>query len=160
MLFVLEDDSSEFSFKERFSLAFLATRPYYDRISVLPSTEYIVSRATFPDYFLHGADETTRAYARYDAMIFEKYFMPALCIAKRYFGSEVSDYMQIYNGTMHEVLGDRAELVERFEKDGKVISAKNVRELIKNGRHEEALELVPVACRSVMSFIINGKYGN
>jgi [citrate (pro-3S)-lyase] ligase len=160
LLFVLEEDSSEFSFKERFSLAFLATRPYSDRVSVLPSTEYIVSRATFPDYFLHGADETTRAYAKYDAMIFEKYFMPALSISKRYFGSEVTDYMQIYNDTMRSVLADKAEFVERFEKDGKTVSAKSVRALIKSGKYDEALSLVPVACRAVMSLIINGKYGN
>lgn len=160
LLFVLEEDLSEFSFKERFSLAFLATRPYGERTSVLPSTEYVVSRATFPDYFLHGADEATVAYAKYDAEIFKKYFMPALGIRKRYFGSESTDYMQIYNSAMREVLGDGAEVVDRVEKDGRKISAKTVRALIAEGRFDEALSLVPTSCRAVLSMLIRTKYGD
>ena len=159
LVFVLEEELSEFSFKERFSLAFLATRPYADRLSVLPSTEYVVSRSTFPDYFLHGADEATRAYARYDAEIFKKYFMPALGIRKRYFGSEVSDYMQIYNSAMTEVLGEGAEIVKRVEKNGKAVSAKTVRALINDGKYDEALSLVPTSCRAVLSMVIRSKYG-
>lgn len=160
LLFVLEEELSEFSFKERFSLAFLATRPYAERVSVLPSTEYIVSRATFPDYFLHGADEATLAYARYDAEMFKKYFMPALGIKKRYFGSEVTDYMRIYNSAMLEVLGDGAEVVDRVEKDGSVISAKTVRALIAERQYDEALSLIPVSCRAVFSMILRSKYGS
>ena len=158
LLFVLEEDLSEFSFKERFSLAFLATRQYAERVSVLPSTEYIVSRSTFPDYFLHGADEATRTYARYDAQMFKKYFMPALGIKKRYFGSEVSDYMCIYNSAMTEVLGECAEVVDRVKKDGCVISAKTVRALISEGKYDEAISLVPTSCRTVFSMILRSKY--
>ena len=160
LLFVLEEDISEFSFKERFSLAFLATRPYAERLSVLPSTEYVVSRATFPDYFLHGADEATCAYAKYDAEIFKKFFMEPLGIKKRYFGSEVTDYMQIYNGAMKSVLGDAAEIIERVKKDGETVSAKSVRRLISEGKYNEAVSLVPTACRAVFSMLIRSKYGS
>jgi len=157
ILFVLEEEGSYFSFKERYSLAFIATRPYADRISVVPSSDYIVSRSTFPDYFLHTSDAATRAYARYDALIFEKYFMPELNIKKRYLGSEITDYMQIYNESVKEVLGDRAEVVERFKDCGKEISAKEVRALIEEGRLSQALSLVPNSCRAVLSLIINAK---
>ncbi len=158
LLFVLEEDSSEFSFKERISLAFLATRPYRDKVSVLPSTDYIVSRSTFPDYFLHSADDTTRAFAKYDARLFEKYFMEPLGIVKRYFGTEESDYMKIYNSTMLEVLGDRAEVVQRFMKNGKTVSAKAVRKLLEDKKYEEALLYIPTPCRAVFSMIIGEKY--
>ena len=158
LLFVLEENSSEFSFKERISLAFLATRPYADRVSVLPSTDYIVSRATFPDYFLHTADDTTRAYAKYDALIFEKYFMKPLGIVKRYFGTEESEYMKIYNSTMLEVLKDKIEVVDRFTKGREVISAKSVRALLNSGRHAEALSYIPTPCRAVFSMLIGEKY--
>ena len=97
LLFILEEDKSEFSFKERFSLAFLATRQYGDRVCVLPSTNYIISSSTFPDYFIHEKTALTKAHAEYDAMIFEKYFMKELKISKRYMGSEVKDYMSLYN---------------------------------------------------------------
>ncbi len=157
LLFVLEEDLSEFSFKERFSLAFVAMRPYHDKVSVLPSTEYIVSKNTFPDYFLHGADETTRVYAEYDALIFKNYFMPALGISKRYFGSETSNYMKLYNQTCLEVLGKSAQVVERFAQDGKILSAKSVRALIDNGQTEEALKMLPLSCRAIMRLILGSK---
>ncbi len=157
LLFVLSEDLSYFSYKERFSLAYIATRQFGNRVSVLPSTEYIVSRATFPDYFLHGSDLATRSYAKYDAMIFEKYFMSGIGIAKRYLGSETIDYMRIYNEEVLSVLGERAEVVQRFREDGRELSAKEVRRLIEEGKREEALSLVPISCRAVFSLILNGK---
>ncbi len=157
ILFVLEEDVSEFSFKERFSLAFLATRPYFDRISVVPSTEYIVSKSTFPDYFLKNADKSTEAYAEYDALIFKNYFMQKLGICKRYFGSEKTEYMQIYNDVMHRVLGEQMEVVDRFLIDGEEISAKTFRQLIKENQIEKALQLIPVSCRMVMNLILKSK---
>ena len=157
MLFVLEEDVSEFSFKERFSLAYLATRAYSERISVLPSTEYIVSKETFPDYFLHGADEQTKSYAEYDALIFKKYFMPKLGIVKRYFGSEKTEYMKIYNETMEKTLNDAVEIVDRFIEGEEEISAKKVRALIKEGKIKEALSLIPTSNTAVMNLIISNK---
>ncbi len=157
IIFVLEEDISDFSFKERFSLAFLATRQYSERVCVLPSTEYIVSKSTFPDYFLHGADKITEAYAEYDALIFQKYFMEKLGIVKRYFGAEKTDYMQIYNKTMCKVLGDKAEIVDRFKLNGQDISAKSFRQLLKDGKNEEALDLIPLSNKAVMNMILKGK---
>ena len=157
IIFVLEEDLSEFSFKERLSLAFLATRPYAERISVVPSTDYIVSKSTFPDYFLKSADKSTEAYAEYDALIFKNYFMQKLGIVKRYFGSEQTDYMQVYNSVMKGVLGESAEVVERFSKNGETISAKTFRTLIKEGKKEQALSLIPLSCRAVMNLILNSK---
>ncbi len=157
MLFVLEEDLSEFSFKERFSLAYLAMRAYGERVSVLPSTEYIVSKETFPDYFLHGADEQTEAYAEYDALIFKKYFMPKLGIVKRYFGGEKTPYMQIYNETMKKTLGDEFSFVERFKDGEEEISAKSVRNYIKEGNIKKALSLVPTSNVALMNLIIANK---
>ncbi|MBE5754970.1 MAG: GNAT family N-acetyltransferase [Clostridiales bacterium] len=157
IIFVLEEDLSEFSFKERFSLAFLATRQFGDKVCVLPSTKYVVSKTTFPDYFLKTVDEKTEAFAEYDALIFKNFFMEKLGIAKRYFGSEKTDYMSIYNSVMERVLGDSAEFVDRFTIDGKEISAKEFRTLIKCGKQKEALELIPVSCRAVMNMILTGK---
>ena len=157
ILFVLQEEGSFFTFKERFSLAFIATRPYYDKVSVLPSTNYIVSKSTFPDYFLHNANELTRAHAEYDALIFKNYFMPALKISKRYFGSENSDYMSIYNQTCKEVLKDGCEIVDRFTLNEQEISAKKVRALIENGKVDEALNFIPNSCKALMKLILGSK---
>ena len=157
ILFVLKEDLSEFSFKERFSLAFLATRAFGERVSVLPSTDYIVSRSTFPDYFIKDCDKLTRAFAEYDAKVFEKYFISELGIVKRYFGEETTEYMQVYNQTVKNVLKEKVEIVERFCLNDKVISAKEVRKLLKNGKTNEALVLVPQSTRAVLNLINSTK---
>lgn len=157
LVFVLEEDLSYFTFKERYSLAFLATRCYGDRVCVLPSTSYVVSKSTFPDYFLHGEDQTTRAFAEYDALIFKNYFMAELGISKRYFGSEKTGYMQIYNEQMKTVLGEKAEILERFNFNDEQISAKTVRAYIEKGEIDKALQLVPQSTRAVLKMILSSK---
>ncbi len=153
LVFVLEEEGSYFGFKERYAMAYLALKPYAN-VLVLPSTKYIVSRATFPGYFLKSADETTAEYAEFDALIFRDYFMPKLGIAKRYIGTEVSDYMQIYNDTLQKVLGEKVETLPRFTENGEVVSAKKVRALISENKISEALEYVPVSNRALLSALI------
>ena len=142
LVFVLEEEGSEFSFKERFSMAYLATKPCRN-VMVLPSSRYVVSKATFPSYFLKSVDESTQEYATYDAMIFTKYFMPQLSIVKRYVGTETVDYMSVYNQTLSKVLGDKLEIVPRFEENGQVISARAVRKMLDEGKFEEAMQYIP-----------------
>lgn len=157
LVFVVEEDSSYFTFKERYAMAYLSLKPL-NNVLVLPSSQYIVSKATFPGYFLKTADETTSQYAKYDAMIFEKYFIPQLGIRKRYVGSETADYMRIYNQTLQSVLGDKLEIVPRFEEHGEVISASSVRSLIKEGKINEALQFIPRNNYSVFKAIISSKH--
>ena len=157
LVFVLEEDVSEFSFKERFSLAFLATRQYRERVCVLPSSDYVVSKATFPDYFLRSKEDVSKAHAEYDAMLFEKYFMKELNISKRYLGSEEKEYMTVYNQTLSRVLNDKLEIVERFKQDGERVSASTVRNLIKTGEREKALRFIPKSCQAVFNMIIGVK---
>lgn len=153
IVFVLEEEGSYFSFKERYALVYLTLKPY-ENVLVLPSTKYIVSRATFPGYFLKSVDETTEQYAEYDATVFKKYFMPNLSIKKRYVGSENSDYMKIYNEKLKDVLGDKVEEVERFTEKGNVISAKTVRELIKEGNVDAAAEYIPESTRQLFRALV------
>ena len=157
VLFVVEEDSSAFSFKERFSLTYLATINYRDRVCVLPSTDYVVSKSTFPDYFLHSVDQVTQAHAEYDARLFDEYFMKELGITKRYVGSESKDYMSLYNHTLKSVLTDRVEVVKRFKNDDQIISASTVRQLIKEGDFDKAIEFIPKSCHAVFNMIIATK---
>lgn len=158
LVFVLEEEGSYFTFKERYTMAYLATKPY-GNVLVLPSSKYIISKATFPGYFLKTVDDTTYEYAKYDALIFLTYFMPQLNIAKRYVGEEVSDYMRLYNQTLCEVLGDKIEVVERFKEDGEVISASTFRKLIKEGKRAEAFALIPKTNHAVVNAMLSSKNG-
>lgn len=156
LVFVLEEEGSFFSFKERFAMAYLALKPY-SNILVLPSSKYIVSKATFPGYFLKTVDETTEEYAKYDALIFREYFMPKLGICRRYVGEEISDYMLLYNDVLCKTLKEKVEVVPRFEEEGMVISASTVRGLINSGKTEEALKFIPKNNYAVFKSIIINK---
>ena len=157
LIFVLEEEGSYFTFKERYTMAYLATKPY-GNVLALPSSKYIISKATFPGYFLKTVDDTTAEYAKYDALIFLNYFIPQLNISKRYVGSEVSDYMRLYNQTLREVLGDKLELVERFKEDGEAISASKFRALVKEGKRQEAFQFIPKATHAVVNAMLSGKH--
>lgn len=156
LVFVLEEEGSYFTFKERFTMAYLATKPY-GNVLAIPSSKYIISKATFPGYFLKTVDDTTAQYAKYDALIFLNYFIPQLNISKRYVGEEVSDYMRLYNQTLAEVLGDKLEIVERFKEDGEVISASQFRSLIQEGKRGEAFQFIPKANYAVVNAMLSSK---
>lgn len=157
LVFIVEEDSSYFTFKERYAMAYLALKPM-GNVLTLPSSKYIVSQSTFPGYFLKSVDETTFEYAKCDALIFEKYFMPRLGICKRYVGEEFSNHMRIYNDTLESVLGEKLEIVKRFEEKGEVISAHRVRYLIKEGKTEKALEYIPRNNHSLLKGIIDSRH--
>lgn len=157
LVFVLEEEGSYFTFKERYTMAYLATKPN-GNVLALPSSKYIISKATFPGYFLKTVDDTTAEYAKYDALIFLNYFIPQLNISKRYVGGEVSDYMRLYNKTLADVLGDKVEIVERFKEDGEVISASKFRELIKEGKRDEAFQLIPRTNYAVVNAMLSSKH--
>lgn len=157
LLFVVEEDLSTFTYKERFSLIHLAVKEL-ENVLVLPSTPYIVSSLTFPGYFLKSMDEKEEEHARLDAILFRDRFLKDLGIAKRYVGTETDLFMVKYNGILKAALGDRLEIVPRFRKEGTTISASIVRRLIFENRIEEALAFVPEATRPLLREIAKGKY--
>ena len=157
LLFVVEEDLSTFTYKERFSLIHLAVKEL-ENVLVLPSTPYIVSSLTFPGYFLKSMDEKEEEHARLDAILFRDRFMKDLGIAKRYVGTESDLFMVKYNRILQTALGDRLEIVPRFQKEGTIISASIVRRLIAENRIEEALAFVPEATRPLLRQIAKGKY--
>lgn len=156
ILFLVEEDNSMFTFQERLTLAYLATKPLCNVI-VVPSTNYIVSKLTFPGYFLKSPEEKEMQYSKVDAMIFEKHFMPMLNINKRYIGTETKDYMCAYNRVLKEVLQEKVVEVERYKRDETTISASLVRKLIKESKISEAVEYVPIATKAIFQMIARSK---
>lgn len=158
VVFIVEENKSEFSFEERFSMAYLATKRF-GNVCVLPSTKYVVSALTFPSYFLKDADEVNEEYAKIDALIFKEHFMKQLFIKKRYVGTEKSNKMNCYNDTLKEILKDDLEIVERISENGDVISASRVRALLKENKLNEALDYIPRENHIIFRMIVRQKYG-
>lgn len=141
-IFVLSEDRSQFSAKTRYELVKAGTA-HIKNAAVIKSGDYIVSYATFPDYFLR--DETHAQSARFDLDIalFGGRIAPALNITRRFVGSEpYSPVTEAYNRAMEARLpGYGVELIEFPRTDG--ISAGRVRELIRNSDLAAIRPLVP-----------------
>ena len=159
VVFIVEENKSEFTFQERLSMAYLATKSLVN-VCVLPSTKYIVSSLTFPTYFLKDKDEVNKEHALIDALIFKNYFMKKLFIKKRYVGMESNNKMLNYNSTLKVVLQDSLVEIPRLEENNNMVSASMVRKLIKENKLDEALKYIPRENWLVLSMIVKQKYGN
>jgi len=159
VLFVVEEDKSEFTFEERFSFAYLSTMRL-GNVCVIPSSKYIVSSSTFPSYFLKDETEVSEQYSKIDALIFKEYFMKQLFIKKRYVGTETISKMVNYNNILKETLQDKLVIMERLQENNEVISASKVRSLLKENKIEEALLYVPREISFILRSVASSKYGN
>ena len=86
-VFVVSEDKSEFTFKERFALVRAGTADIKN-VTVLPSGDYMISQATFPTYFLKEGADAESIYAALDLTLFAQKIAPALNITVRFVGKE------------------------------------------------------------------------
>ena len=147
-VFVVEEDKSAFTFQDRINMVRDGTKDL-DNVVVLPSGKYIISSITFPEYFIKDQIQEISIDTSKDIEIFAKYIAPTLNITKRFVGEEPLDIVtRQYNQTMKEILPPYGiELVEfaRYAKDGQVISASFVRDLIKNNNYKELNNYIPTS---------------
>lgn len=131
-VFVVSEEASEFSFEERFELVKKVCADL-DNVFVAQTGPYLVSKASFPQYFIKDKTEVSRIKCELDLEIFSGIFAKELGISKRFFGSEpLSETTRKYNEAMKIYLpkkGIEAIEVERAEALGEPISASRVRML-------------------------------
>lgn len=145
IIFLVEENKSIFPFDVRYKLLKKATKEFTN-VHIVPSTQYIISTATFPTYFLKELNALSKIFMRLDIAIFMKYFMPIFNIDKRYVGDEPLDpTTNAYNDTMKDMLKDHLVIVKRLERDGSVISASLVRNMAKNHAYETLKQYVPLS---------------
>lgn len=145
IVFVVENDASRFPFKDRFHLVKSQVKDLTNVI-VVPSSQYIISNATFPSYFLKETSLADVQHAYLDSMIFKKYFVPWFRISKRFLGEEPLDKStNIYNETLLKVLPPECEVIviPRKNLGEKPISASTVRRELDAGNFEAIRNLVP-----------------
>ena len=141
-VFSVSEPGSMFSPEERFDMVKAGTA-HLPNCHVEHTEEYLVSRETFPAYFIRDEQHADAVKADLDIELFRKRIAPALHIKKRFVGEEpFSPTTRAYNERMKTLLPEcGVELCEipRLRS----ISASRVRALIKEGRIEETKELVP-----------------
>lgn len=141
-VFAVSEDGSLFSPEERFEMISHGSMHVKNRF-VFKSDMYLVSRATFPAYFIRDESRADAVRADLDIALFMTRIAPALNITRRFVGEEpFSPTTRAYNQRMKQLLPEHGiELIEipRLQH----ISASRVRDLIRSGSIEETRALVP-----------------
>jgi [citrate (pro-3S)-lyase] ligase len=147
-VFVLSEDKSEFPFEFRYKVVKEACENL-ENVEVIPGNDYIISRNTFPTYFYKDSRTIIDAYTKLDATIFGKYFAKAMNIKKRFLGKEINDLVtKDYNDKMKKILpsyGVEVIEIDRFKESGRVISASEVRKLLREKKLDQAMSLLTQA---------------
>lgn len=147
---VVKEDRSRFPYSERKAMI-EAGCAGLDNVIVCEGSDYAVSAATFPTYFLKQLDESTPAHIELDLDLFVKHIAQPLGVTVRFAGSEPEDDLtRCYNKMMSEILpasGNPISFVEipRLEQSGKPVSATSLRNALDRGDLKSAIGLVPVS---------------
>lgn len=157
LILVVEENKSSFPFIDRMELVKKGTS-HLNNVTVLPSTEYVISSATFPNYFLRKEDDSLVEFMKLDTLITAEHFCKKLNISTRFVGEEpYCKITQKYNETMIETFKNfnlNILIIPRKEMGEKAISASRVRELLKNDQIDEIKSLVP---KSTLDYLISEK---
>ncbi|MBR0507114.1 MAG: [Clostridia bacterium] len=141
-VFSVSEPGSMFSPDERYEMLLNGTA-HIPNVHVEHTDEYLVSRETFPAYFIRDEQHADAVKADLDVELFRTRIAPALHITKRFVGEEpFSPTTRAYNERMKELLPESGiALIEIPRLDA--ISASRVRAYIREGKPELTRELVP-----------------
>ena len=139
---VVREDCSLFAYAERKAMVEQGVA-HLENVTVIDGSEYAISQATFPTYFLKRLDDAADTQMLLDLDLFRRHIAPALGATVRFVGTEPTDRLtRRYNQLMHEALADVRETV-RLEKEGNAVSASRVRKAMEQGDMSTIRQLVP-----------------
>lgn len=146
IIFVVEENRSLFTFKERFAMVMEGTKDL-ENVTVVPSGNFILSQNTFPEYFLKVEDDDIVHNVEYDITLFAEQIAPELNISYRFVGEEPDDSVtNKYNEAMKNILpkyGINIVEISRAKVDGKIISASLVRKKLLNKDCTDLVKFIP-----------------
>lgn len=139
---VVREDCSLFAYTERKAMVEQGIADI-ENVTVIDGSDYAISRATFPTYFLKRLDDAADTQMQLDLDLFRRHIAPALGATVRFVGTEPTDQLtRRYNQLMHEALTDVRE-IDRLAKDGNAVSASRVRKAMEQGDMNTIRQLVP-----------------
>lgn len=141
---VVREDCSMFSYNERKAMVSQGVRDI-GNVVVVDGSDYAVSAATFPTYFLKQLSDATDTQIILDLDLYRRRIAPALGATIRFFGSEPTDPLtRRYNELMRQQLGEEhVHEIQRKQQEGSAISASRVRKAMMEGCLWDAIQLVP-----------------
>lgn len=145
-LFILTDKRSFFSAEDRFRMVREGTCDL-ERVILHRASDFIISAATFPTYFMKEQAKAQKANCRLDLELFGQRIAPGLRITKRFVGTEpCCRTTGDYNEAMKSILPDYGITVREIERKvlgEQAISASKVRALLAAGNYEKIKSLAP-----------------
>ena len=143
----MREDASRFPYEERLEMI---RRGCDGLADVLDGSDYQISSATFPTYFLKNLSEASETQMRLDLDLFGRHIAPALGATVRFVGSEPADPMTArYNTLMKEILpsyGVRVVEIKRLKSsNGRFVTASRVRQQLDKGLFSAAQALTPAS---------------
>jgi [citrate (pro-3S)-lyase] ligase len=150
-VFVVREDASLFSYADRVTLVAAGVKDI-DRVTLHSGSDYIISRATFPGYFLKEKALIDHSWAAIDLLLFREYIAPALGITHRYVGTEPFDPVTSnYNADMKHWLQHAVSAapsinvveLQRASIRGVPVSASQVRRMLARRDFSTIKDLVP-----------------
>ena len=141
---VVREDCSLFAYTERKAMVEQGVADI-ENVNVIDGSDYAISRATFPTYFLKRLDDVTDTQILLDLDLFRRHIAPALGAEVRFVGTAPTDELtRSYNELMMESLGkDHVVQIPRLENGGVAVSASRVRRAMESNSLKEAAQLVP-----------------
>ena len=158
---VVKEDRSRFPYAERKAMI-EAGCAGLDNVVVCEGSDYAISAATFPTYFLKKLDDATDTQIALDLDLFVNHIAKPLGVTVRFAGSEPEDALtHRYNELMAEILPNKPNLepnspvtepveattlfveIPRLEQNGNPISATSLRRALDKGNLKEAMEYIP-----------------
>ncbi len=166
-LFVVKEDASCFSYHDRFKLIEQGITGI-DKVTLHPGSAYLISRATFPGYFLKEQGVVDDCHSQIDLQLFRERLAPALQITHRFVGTEpLCPLTRNYNQRMKSLLeapGDTPpiEAVElaRIEKMVDPCRPPEVRELYRQRNWQAVAALVPPGTLSFLMQLAESETSN
>jgi len=150
-VFLVKEDASLFNYHERFSLVQQGITGI-SNVTLHEGSDYLISRVSFPNYFLKDKADVDSSHAALDLKLFRENIAPALKVTHRFVGSEPLDRVtHAYNQEMRYYLHEDASSapvvdvveVERILFDRLPISASRVRKALVEGNWELLSHLLP-----------------
>ena len=146
IVFVVEEDKSDFPFQDRIDLVKKGLADLKN-VVIVPSGNFIISTRTFAEYFNKSKLQDVKIDTSLDVTIFAKEIAPCLDISIRFVGTEPFDHVTAqYNESMNAILsqyGIEVKEIPRYEVEGKIVSASQVRHYMQDKQWEKIAELVP-----------------
>lgn len=159
-IFIVEEDKSYFTFKDRLALAKTICREY-SNVTVIPSSRFIISTLTFPEYFFKEELKEVEIDPSKDIKLFAEQIAPILDISYRFVGEEPIDKVTAqYNIFLKDILKQyNINVIEIPRKciGETYISASKVRELIEHRELNEIKNYVPLATYNLIVKMVKEK---